>query len=51
MRLPTFDISGMRLLKQVAMIAENNSDLSVNYPILLSDSDANWVIDQLSIRN
>jgi len=48
MRLPTFDVSGMRLLKRVTMIAENNSVIGVHYPIFPSDSDANWVIDQLS---
>ena len=48
MRLPTFEVSGMRLLKRVTMIAENNSVIGVHYPIFPSDSDANWVIDQLS---
>ena len=51
MRLPTFDVSGMRLLKRVTMIAENNSIVSVHYPIFPSNSDANWVIDQLSNRS
>ena len=48
MRLPTFEVSGMRLLKRVTMIAENNSVVSVHYPIFPSDSDAAWVIEQLS---
>ena len=48
MRLPTFEVSGMRLLKRVTMIAENNSVIGVHYPIFPSDSDANWVIEQLS---
>ena len=48
MRLPTFEVSGMRLLKRVTMIAENNSVVSVHYPIFPSDSDAAWGIEQLS---
>ena len=49
MRLPTFEVSGMRLLKRVTMIAENNSVVGIHYPIFPSDSDAKWVIDQLSL--
>ena len=48
MRLPTFEVSGMRLLKRVTMIAENNTVMKVHYPIFPSDSDAPWVIEQLS---
>ena len=48
MRLPTFEVSGMRLLKRVTMIAENNTVIKVHYPIFPSDSDAPWVIEQLS---
>ena len=48
MRLPTFEVSGMRLLKRVTMIAENNTVMKVHYPIFPSNSDAPWVIEQLS---
>ena len=48
MRLPTFEASGMRLLKRVTMIAENNTVMKVHYPIFPSDSDAAWVVEQLS---
>ena len=48
MRLPTFEVNGMRLLKRVTMIAENNTIMKVHYPIFPSDSDAPWVIEQLS---
>ena len=48
MRLPTFEVSGMRLLKRVTMIAENNTVMKVHYPIFPSDSGAPWVIEQLS---
>ena len=48
MKLPTFEVSGVRLLKRVTMIAENNAVIDVHYPIFPSDSDAQWVIEQLS---
>ena len=48
MRLPTFEVSGMRLLKRVTMIAQNNSVVGVDYPIFPSDSDTKWVMYQLS---
>ena len=48
MRLPTFEVSGMRLLNRVTMIVENNTVMKVHYPIFPSDSDAPWIIQQLS---
>ena len=48
MRLPTFDVNGMRLLKRVTLIAESNIVVKVHYPNFPSDSDAAWVIEQLS---
>ena len=48
MRLPTFDVNGMRLLKRVTMIVENHAIVNVHYPVFPSDSDAAWVIEQLS---
>jgi peroxiredoxin len=48
MKHPTFEVKGMRLLKRVTMIAENNTVIKVHYPIFPSDSDAPWVIEQLS---
>lgn len=48
MKLPTFEVEGMRLLKRVTMIAENDTVIKVHYPIFPSDSDAPWVIEQLS---
>lgn len=47
MRLPTFDVNGMRLLKRITMIADNREVISVHYPVFPSDSDAAWVIRQL----
>jgi peroxiredoxin len=48
MKLPTFEVKGMRLLKRVTMIAENNTVIKVHYPIFPSGSGAPWVIEQLS---
>ena len=48
MRLPTFEVNGMRLLKRVTLIAEINIVVKVHYPIFPCDSDAAWVIEQLS---
>ena len=48
MRLPTFEVNGMRLLKRVTLITESNIVVKVHYPIFPGDSDAAWVIEQLS---
>ena len=48
MKLPSFDVDGMRLLKRVTMIADRNQVINVHYPVFPSDSDATWVIEQLS---
>ena len=47
LRLPTFEVSGIRLLKRVTMIIDNSSIIGVHYPVFPSDSDAKWVIDKL----
>ncbi len=48
MRLPTFVAADMRLVKRVTMIADKGEVASVHYPVFPSDSDATWVISQLS---
>lgn len=48
LKLPTFQIEEMRLIKRVTMIAENGVVMKVHYPVFPSDSDPAWVIDQLS---
>ena len=48
MKLPTFDVNDMRLVKRVTMILDKSEVISVNYPVFPSDSDAAWVIKQLS---
>ena len=47
-RLPTFEVNGMRFLKRLTMISDNDEVVSVHYPVFPSDSDAAWVIEQLS---
>jgi peroxiredoxin len=48
MKLPTFDVNDMRLVKRVTMILDKSEVISVYYPVFPSDSDAAWVIKQLS---
>jgi hypothetical protein len=48
MRLPTFNVNGMRLLKRVTIISDKSEVISVHYPVFPSNSDAAWVIEQLS---
>jgi len=38
----------MRLLKRVTMIADKGTIMRVHYPVFPSNSDAAWVISQLS---
>ena len=51
MRLPTFDIAGMRLLRRLTWIAEDGVIQAVHYPVFPSDADAAWVLDYLRARN
>lgn len=48
LRLPTFQVDGMRLVKRVTMIAEKGTIARVHYPVFPSDTDAAWVMEQLS---
>ena len=48
MRLPTFEVNDMRLVKRVTLIADKVKIISIHYPVFPSDSDASWVINQLS---
>ena len=48
LRLPTFDVDGMRLIKRVTMIADKGEIISIHYPVFPSDTDADWVINHLS---
>jgi peroxiredoxin len=48
MRLPTFEVNDMRLVKRVTLIADKGKVISIHYPVFPSDSDASWVINQLS---
>jgi len=47
LNMPTFEASGMILLKRVTLIANNRVIEAVHYPIFPSDSDPAWVINYL----
>ncbi len=51
LRLPTFEIAGMRLLRRLTWIAEHGVIRAVHYPVFPSDADAAWVLDYLRARN
>lgn len=47
LRLPTFVVEGMTLLKRLTLIVKEGKIVNVHYPIFPSDSDPAWVIDYL----
>ena len=47
LRLPTFQASGMTVLKRLTLIAKDGDIVAVHYPVFPSDSDPQWVIEQL----
>jgi len=47
LRLPTFVVAGMTLLKRITLIANDGVIEAVHYPIFPSDSDPAWVISYL----
>jgi peroxiredoxin len=47
LRLPTFQAAGMTLLKRLTLIAKDGLIVAVHYPVFPSDSDPQWVIEQL----
>jgi peroxiredoxin len=47
LKLPTFQVAGMTLLKRITLIAKNGIIESVHYPVFPSDSDPDWVIERL----
>ena len=48
LRIPTFNVDGMKLMKRVTLIARDRTVIAVNYPILSSENDPSWVISALS---
>ncbi len=48
MRLPTFDIAGMRLLRRFTLIARDGVIERVHYPVFPTDGDAAKVLEYLS---
>lgn len=47
LRLPTFQAAGMTLLKRLTLIARDGRIVAVHYPVFPSDSDPQWVVEQL----
>ena len=47
LRLPTFQTSGMTLLKRLTLIARDGLIVAVHYPVFPSDSDPQLVIERL----
>ena len=50
LNLPTFQVSGMTLLKRLTLICNGNRIEHVNYPVFPSDADIDKVIDHLKGR-
>jgi peroxiredoxin len=49
LKLPTFQVAGMTLLKRITLIAKSGIIEAVHYPVFPSDSDPNWVIERLKL--
>ncbi len=48
LKLPTFEVAGMTLLKRLTLIVKDGVVKYVHYPVFPSDSDPAWVFDKLS---
>jgi peroxiredoxin len=48
LRLPTFDVAGMRLLKRLTMVVDNGRVSKVFYPVFPPDRHADEVIEWLA---
>ena len=49
LNLPTFNVAGLTLLKRVTLVIDKGRVRAVHYPIFPSDTDPDWVIDQLRL--
>jgi peroxiredoxin len=47
LKLPTFQASGMTLLKRLTLIAKDGRVVAVRYPVFPSDSYPQWVLERL----
>lgn len=47
LRLPTFEVAGLLLLKRLTMIVDGGIIRAVHYPVFPSDSDPDWVMNTL----
>jgi peroxiredoxin len=50
LRLPTFQVNEMPLLKRLTLICNGNQIEHVNYPVFPSDADIDKVIEYLKQR-
>ncbi len=51
MRLPTFTVEGMTLLKRVTMIVDRGLIEAIHYPVFPTDTDPQWVIQFLGANS
>ena len=47
LKLPTFQVADMTLLRRVTLIARDGQIVAVHYPVFPSNSDPQWVIERL----
>ena len=50
MQLPTFETSGMTLLKRLTLVIDNGTVTHVSYPVFPPDQSAKDVIGWLSVK-
>jgi len=51
LKLPTFDVAGLRLIKRLALIVRDGVIVKVFYPVFPPDRNAGDVLDWLASRN
>ena len=51
LRLPTFEVDGMRLIKRITLVARGGKIVKVFYPVFPSDRNAGEVIDWLGTHS
>lgn len=48
LKLPTFDVNSMRLLKRLTLIIKDGVIIQKHYPVFPSNKDVNWVLNFFS---
>ena len=51
LKLPTFEVDGMRLIKRITLIIRDGGIMKVFYPVFPSDRNAADVIEWLTRQN